>query len=172
MLKIRLSQPTYCNRKYTVFLDRNWSKSFRSKRQATDYITQVENELNEALLFVNEYFNIIHTFYRTYFLADRDFRFKYEVENCFEFINDRLNYISGHTDSPNYNTFVIMALSNSFETLIQACELIDKKSRSRYDMLTRRRISLYRKLAGLYKDSFEIFKIEIGYNTVLKLKTG
>ena len=172
MLKIKLSPPSYLNKKYTVFLDRDLKKSFKSRREATDYITKVENELNEALLFINEYFNIIHSFYRTYFLADRDHRFKYEVENCFEFINGRLGYISGHTDSENYNTFILQALTNSFESLMLACELIDKKSRSRYDMLTRRRIRLYRKLAGLYKESFEIFKMEIGFSTVLKLKTG
>ncbi|HPR74505.1 MAG TPA: hypothetical protein PLX41_12690, partial [Bacteroidales bacterium] len=70
MLKIKLTPPTYLNRKYIVFLDRDFKKSFRSKREATDYITQVENELNEKLLFINEYYNIIHSFYRTYFLAD------------------------------------------------------------------------------------------------------
>lgn len=172
MLKIRLSPPIYSNRKYTVFLDREIKSNFKSKREATDYITQVENELNEALLFVNEYFNIVHTFYRTYFLADRDYKFKYAVDNNFEFINDRLNYISGRTMSENYNTMIIRALSNSFETLILVCELIEKKSRSRYDMLTRRRITLYKKLATLYQASFETFKVEMLFKTDLKVKTA
>lgn len=170
MLKIKLTPPSYLSKRYTVFLDRDLKKSFKSRRDATDYITKVENELNEALLFCNEYYNIVHTFYRTYFLADRDYQFKYQAENCFEFLNDRLNYISAHTDSENHNTMIVRSLSNCFDTLMLACELIDKKSRTRYDMLTKRRIRLYKKLAGLYKESFELFKIEIGFSTAMKVK--
>jgi len=172
MLKIRLQPPSYANRKYIVFLDRDFKKSFKSKREATDYITQVENELNEKLLFINEYYNIIHSFYRTYFLADRDYKFKYAADNGFEFINERLNYISGHNDSQNYNVMIIRALENCFESLIQVCEVIEKKSRQRYDMLTRRRIGLYKKLAILFKNSFEAFKVETLYNSNLKVKTA
>jgi hypothetical protein len=165
-----LSPPVLVNRRYRVFIDSETKKSFRSKREAADYITKVETELNEALLFINEYFCTITNFYRTYFLADRDYKFKYEVENLFELISERLNYIGGHTGSENFNTIISQALNICFESLTQICELINRKSRSRYDMLTRRRIQLYKKLISLYRQSFETFKLESIYNDNLKVK--
>lgn len=172
MLKIKLSPPVLINRKYCVFIDSATKKRFGSKREAADYITKVENELNEALLFCNEFFCTLSSFYRTYFLADRDFRFKYEVENNFELINDRLTYISNHTGSENFNSIISQAINVCFESLIIICELITAKSRSRYDMLTRRRIRLYMKLTIQYRNSFETFKLQSVYNNNLKVKTA
>jgi hypothetical protein len=172
MLKVKLSPPILVNRKYIVFIDQETKRSFKNKRLAADYITKVEVEMNEALLFVNEFYSTIGAFYRTYFLADRDFHFKYDVENYFEHINDRLRYISIHTQSENFNTIILQALNICFESLMQICEMINKKSRSRYDMLTRRRIQLYRKLICLYKESFDSFKLQSIYEIKLKAKTA
>ncbi len=172
MLKITLQPPIYRNKKYEVFIDRGFKKTFTNKREAADFITQVEKQLNEALLFVNEYFNIIHAFYRTYFIADRDYEFKYKTESCFAAITEKLNYISSRTEGTNYNTFIVRALTISFDSLMEACELIDKKSRSRYDMLTRRRIALYKKLAGLYERSLEFDKLEIFNEFSLRIQSA
>lgn len=172
MLKIRLSPPTIFKKKYVVFLDFETKRSFGSKREANDYITKVENELNEALLFLNEYYGIISNFYRTYFLADRDYRFKSQVENSLDLVNERLRYISLHTASTNFNTMVLQAINTGFESLSLACSFIDTKSRSRYDMLTRRRIVLFKKLIRLYQESFETFKIGSIYQVKLKVKTA
>jgi len=172
MLKIRLTPAYRIKKKYLVFIDSETKKSFSNKRQANEYITKVETEINEALLFVNEYFGIISTFYRTYFLADRDYNFKYNVENNIEFITERLNYIAVHTISENFNTIIFQAINNCFDSLVEICETINKKSRSRYDMLTRRRIKLYKKIITLYKESFETFKLQSIYNNNLKVKTA
>lgn len=172
MLKIKLSPPTLVKRKYIVFIDSDTKKSFSSKRAATDYITKIEGELNEALLFVNELFGILTVFYRTYFIGDRDYHFKYDVEILFKLINDRLNYIGGHAGSENFNTIISQALNICFESLEQACGLIDTKSRSRYDMLTRRRIQLYKRIIIQYRESFELFKRESIYSDNLKVKTA
>lgn len=161
MLKIRLQQPSLVNRKYVVFLDKDLRRTFASKRKAEDFITLVEHELNEALLFINEAFCTLTTFYRTYFLADRDFKFKYQVEAAFEMINNRLGYISSHLESTNHNTMINQALNTSFDSLGEICDLIDLKSRQRYDMLTRRRIELHKKIITQYRDSFETFKQDV-----------
>jgi hypothetical protein len=172
MLKIRLTPPSTRGKNYFVFIDCDFKRTFKSKREATEYITKIESELNEVLLFINEFFSITSNFYRTYFIADRDFKFKYGVDNCFENINERLNYISNRTASENYNTFILQALNMSMESLVLACELICKKSRSRYDMLTRRRILLYKRIIIQYRDSFELFKNQSLYSVKLKSKTA
>jgi hypothetical protein len=172
MLKIKLSKPHLVDRKYSVFIDRDIKRSFGSRRKAYDFITKVEQELNEALLFINESFCNLTTFYRTYFMADRDFRFKYQVENLFDSINNRLNYISSHTQSENYNSMISLSLSVCFESLTEVCELIDAKSINRYDMLTRRRIELQKKIIRQYVDSFESFKLRVIHEDILKSKTA
>jgi hypothetical protein len=168
MLRIKLTPPHLVNRKYVVFLDRDLRKSFTSKRKADDFVTRLENELNEALLFINEAFCNLTTFYRTYFLADRDFKFKYEVENHLDLINNRLSYISCHSGSENYNTMISHSLNVCFDALIEACQAIDAKSRQRYDMLTRRRIQLHKKVITQYRDSFEYFKVTAISSSVIK----
>lgn len=170
MLKIRLTRPVVLKGKYIVFVDRDLKRSFSSKRSAEDFITAVERELNEALLFINEYFCSLITFYRTYFLTDSDFRFKYQVENSFDLVNNRLTYIASHTESPNYNTLISQALNICFDSLTEICELIDKKSRQRYDMLTRRRIELQKKIIHQYRNSFEIIKGEMAAGSIASIR--
>jgi hypothetical protein len=172
ILKIKLSPPHLVSRKYVVFIDREVRQSFSSKRKACDYINKIENELNEALLFINEYFCTLTTFYRNYFLADRDYRFKYEVEACFHLIDNRLNYIATHTGSENFNPIISQALNICFDSLAEACGLIDTKARARYDMLTRRRIELHNKIIIQYKGSFENFKMQSIYLDKLKSRTA
>lgn len=172
MLKIKLSQPHLVNKKYIVFIDGEIKRSFASKRKASEFITKMELELNEALLFINEAFCNLTNFYRTYFMADRDFKFKYQIENLFDSINNRLNYISSHTQSENYNTMISSALAVCFESLTEVCDLIDAKSITRYDMLTRRRIELHKKIIKQYIDSFESFKIEAIHEDTLKSITA
>lgn len=172
MLKIKLSPPSVVNKKYVVFIDRETKQTFTNRRSALDYITKIENELNEALLFINENYSNISNFYRTYFLADRDYKFKYEVEDAFGLINNRLSYIAIHSESENYNSIISNAINICFENLIVAGDLIDLKARHRYDMLTKRRIELYRKIIIQYQESYEQFKAESIYEDKLKLKTG
>jgi hypothetical protein len=172
MLKIKLSPPHLVNRKYIVFIDAETKQAFTNKRQANEFITRVENELNEALLFINEWYCNLTAFYRTYFLADRDYHFKYEVDNCFDLINNRLNYISSHSRSENYNTMISQAINLCFDSLVTVCELVNEKSRHRYDMLTHRRIELHKKIITQYKESFEDFKIQSIYVDKLKSITA
>ena len=172
MLKIKLAKPLYAKNKYLVFIDFDLKKSFSSKRKAQDYIVKIEGELNEALLFINEYYCNLNNFYRTYFIADRDFRFKYLVENCFDLINNRLTFIATHNEGENLNTFLSQSLNLCFKSLVEACSLIDVKSRARYDMITRRRIALTRKIIVQYQESFETFKAQSIYSDNLRTKTA
>lgn len=170
MLRIKLNEPTIVSRKYVVFLDSAVKKTFSNKRQAQDYIVKLENELNEALLFINEQYVNLFSFYRTYFIADKDYQFKYESENDFELINNRLNFLSSHGQSQNFNTIISQALNICFDSLTLLCDRIEVKSRIRYDMITRRRISLYRKIISQYRVSFEDFKVQSIYNDNLRTK--
>lgn len=172
MLKIQLTPPVLIRKKYFVFLDSETKKAFNSKRDAEAYITTIENELNEALLFINEIFSIISVFYRTYFIADRDSEFKFNVQNQLELIDLKLIYVATHTGSENFNAIISQALNICFESLDSVCQLIGKKSRTRYDMLTRRRISLYGRIISQYRESFEHFKRESIYSDNLKVKTA
>jgi|WetSurSiteA1Bulk_404760.scaffolds.fasta_scaffold44021_2 hypothetical protein len=172
MLKIKLSPPHIVNKKYVVFIDNIVKQSFSNKRSALDYITRVEKELNEAFLFINEEYSLLSGYYRTYFLADRDYKFKYEVENNFDLINNRLIYISSHTESENFNSIISQAINICFDALTEACDLIDAKSHARYDMLTSRRISLHKKVIKQYREGFESFKAESVYSNHLKSKTA
>lgn len=170
MLRIKLSPPYLLKRKYVVFIDRDLKRSFSNKRMAESFLTAVENELNESLLFINESFCNLSTFYRTYFMADRDFKFKYEIENLLDLVNNRLNYISAHSASDNYNTMISHALNVSFDALSGICDGIERKSRSRYDMLTRRRILLHKKIISQYRESFNVFHKEAFQEPLLKAK--
>lgn len=170
MLKIHLNEPTLINRKYTVFLDSVVKKSFSNKRQAHDYKVKIENELNEALLFINEQYVNLMSFYRTYFIADNNYQFKYDTENDLELINNRLSFIASHGQSQNFNTIISQALNICFDSLCSICNRIEVKSRTRYDMITRRRISLYKKIIIQYRTSFDEFKVQSIYNDNLKTK--
>lgn len=170
MLRIHLNEQTFVNRKYRVFLDTDVSRTFSNKRQAHDYIVKLEGELNEALLFINEQYCQLMSFYRTYFIADSEYKFKYSVENDFDLINNRLNFISAHGESQNFNTVISQALNISFDSLCSIYDQIEVKSRSRYDMITRRRISLYKKIITQYRASFEDFKAQSIFNDNLKTK--
>ena len=170
MLRIKLNEPTTVKGKYVVFLDSTVRKTFSNKRQAHDYVVKLENELNEALLFINEQYVNLMSFYRTYFIADDNYRFKYDTENDLELINNRLNFIASHGQSVNFNTIFSQALNICFDALCAVCDRIEVKSRTRYDMITRRRISLYKKIIIQYRTSFDEFKAQSIFNDNLKTK--
>jgi len=64
---------------------------------------------------------------------------------------------------------ISQAINTCFDSLITACELINEKSQHRYDMLTRRRIELHKKIIIQYKESFDDFKTQSIYADKLKL---
>lgn len=161
MFKIKLTGPDIINRKYVVYVDDVTSGTFLSRRAADSFITTCEEELNETLLFINEEYCTLNQFYRSYFLGDQDYKFKFEVGNLFELINNRLNFISGKGPSLNYNSLVSQAISVCLESLTEICDLIERKSRQRYDMLTRRRIALRKKVIDQYCQAYTEFKKDV-----------
>lgn len=157
MLKIRLQPPFYTNRKWCVFLNFGLRKEFPNKRAAEDLTRQMEAELSQALLFISEEYSKITEFYRVYFIADRDYRFKYLVENSFGYVDNRLNFIiSSDNFSPNHNTFVHQAIINCLTELLNVCTLISKKALQRYDCLTRNRIELRIRVIETYLDQLNL----------------
>jgi hypothetical protein len=175
MLKIQLSPPYFFKGKYIAFVDFGLRKDFTNKRAAEDYIRLIEAEYNQAVLFINEKFIQLYEFYRIYFIADSDFRFKYEVENCFQLIENRLNYIASNSTSriqDDRNAFISKAINTCFDTLLQVCKLISKKSVSRYDCLTKNRIALKIRVINNYMNDFQTTVKSISDQDNLKLKAG
>ena len=152
MLKVKLPPPVCLHNKYEVYIYENVNKSFSNKRIAEDFIRKIEQVFTEAVLFINEKFNTLHSFYRTYFIADRDFKWKYEVETSFDFINNRMQYICTHTHSANYNTMIHQAIINCLEELRDVCDMIFRKANQRYDCITKNRIQLQFTIIDLYRN--------------------
>lgn len=171
MLKVKLSSPFYSKNKYVVYLDSDVKREFSNKRSAETFKVIIEHELNQALLFINEEFSTLTQFYRCYFLADRDHRFKYEVENCFDLVDNRLKYVSIHTASINYNALIVQAINISFEELKNVCGLICKKSITRYDTITKHRIELQARIIDNYIKGFKEFNVSSVFENQLKVKT-
>jgi len=170
VFKIKLTGPDFFKRKYVVYVDDVCRGSFPSRRAADSFIALVETELNEAFLFINEEHCILYQFYRSYFLGDQDYKFKFSVENAFDLINNRLNFIVSKGQSLNYNPIISRAISVCLECLTEICDLIERKSRQRYDMLTRRRISLRKKIIEQYSEAYHEFKKEAGNKQLIQTK--
>jgi hypothetical protein len=120
------------NKCYIVYLDNENKFSFTSKR--------------EANYFINE-------FYRLYYLADKDFEFKYNISNSIDFINNRLIWVSSHEGSQNHDTILFHSIINCIDELLTAFSLMQKKAVSRNDAITRRRCCLRSNVIGIYKDN-------------------
>ncbi|HNY52924.1 MAG TPA: hypothetical protein PK727_04730 [Bacteroidales bacterium] len=170
MFKIKLTGPNVIKRKYVVYVDDVCKGSFSNRRAADSFIALIEAEMNEAFLFINEEYSILHQLYRSYFLSDQDFKFKFRVENAFDLVNNRLNFIISKGSSLNHNPIISQAITVCLESLVEICDLIDRKSRQRYDMLTRRRITLYKKIIDQYTEAYCKFKKEASNKQLIRIK--
>lgn len=170
MLKIKLPPPVFLHNKYEIFIIENVRKSFSNKRIAEDFIRKFEQVFTESVLFINEEYSNLHSFYRTYFIADRDFKWKYEVETSFNFINNRMQYISIHTHSANYNTMIHQAILNCISELLDVCGLICRKANQRYDCITKNRIQLRHTIIELYRNEVLDWEDFMVYDRKPKIK--
>jgi hypothetical protein len=164
----KLNGPIYCNKKYTVFLDSDNKFTFKNKRIAQDFITHVQHMIDEATLFISEKLNILEEFYRLYYLADRDFKFKFAIANSISFINNRLEWFTSRRGSDNYDTILFTSLINCFDELYEGFQSMERKAAQRKDTITKRRCSLNMNIIRMYRDEF--FRIGIKEKSLTKLK--
>lgn len=169
MNKIILNRPVLINKKYVVYFDSENKSVFRNKREAEDFIVRVGKEIEESILFITEEFNSLEQIYRLYYLADKDFKFKFEMDNSVDFLNNRLAWMLSHEGSQNHDVIVFQAILSCMEELRTSFHAIREKAAKRRDTITKRRCALKIHMIEIFRDRFlQIgIKPEIGY---LKLK--
>jgi len=164
MNDVKLNNPIYCNRKYTVFLDSQNKFSFKNKRQALDFIVCISKLIDESILLVSEEVSSLEELYRLYYLADRDYKFKYDLSNILSFINNRLEWFSTRRGSENHDAILFTSLVNCFDELISGFLSMEDKASRRRDTITKRRCALKAKLIKMFKEQF--LSLGMKHNTV------
>src|SRR4030042_3042417 len=96
----------YLNRKYVVFLDSDNRFTFKNKHEAQAFLTRISKTINEFILLITEDIITLEEFYRLYYLADSDYKFKHLVSNHIDFINNRLAWMSEHQRTTNHNAIL------------------------------------------------------------------
>lgn len=161
MLKVAISKVTVFNKKYNVFLDSENKFDFSNKREAEDFVRFVSAELNQALVFLNEEYVELERFYRTYFFAIADFKFKQNVENSLEYLRNRINRSLLQPDTENKNTIVYRGIEGCFLELLSVYEVLDQKAVVRRDFVTKQRIQNRHKIVELMAVDFKRFGLKI-----------
>lgn len=154
MNKIILNKPLLLNNSYVVYFDSDNKFLFKNKREASDFITRVSMQIDQSILFITEEFNSLEEFYRLYYLADDDFKFKYLMDNSVDFLNNRLAWMLSHTGSPNHDSIVFNGIVNCINELHDAFSLMFGKATRRRDTITKRRCALKLHLIEIYKNNF------------------
>jgi hypothetical protein len=154
MNKIGLNKPVLVNKMYAVFFDSDNKFLFKNKRDAADFIVKVGREIDQAVLFITEEFNALEEFYRLYYLADTDYKFKYLMDNSVDLISNRLAWMQSHSGSPNHDTILFNAIIICIDELHDGFSLMLDKANKRRDIITKRRCALKMHLIEIYKKSF------------------
>lgn len=150
MQKIKLNTVIYHNKKYVVYLDRDTKVYFTNKRKASDFLTQQGQRTDKAILFISETLTTLTDFFRLYNLADYDYKFKFEVKNSIDFINDRITYVTERTGGDNRQALVMQAINGCYRELVGGFTAIRAKAIERNDALLRRRCELRIDIINLY----------------------
>lgn len=158
MQKIKLSTITYSKGSYIVYLSADVHYYFTSKRKAQDYLTQLSQRLDMALLFIVESLDKLTEFYNLYNLADSDYKFKFGVKNGIDYLNNRIAWISERHGTENSQAFIISAINGCYSELIQAFSLIHDKAAERNDTILKKRCALLMEVTELYADTLYIIK--------------
>lgn len=159
MNKIVLNKPLLVNKRYIVYLDSENKFSFPNKREALDFIVSVGKELEEAILFITEELNLLSELYRLYFLADKDYKFKFQITGSIDFLNNRISWMQSHEGSTNHDTILFHGVIDCIQELNTAFKVMGEKAAARRDTITRRRCALKSHLLEMYHE--KLMKIGI-----------
>ena len=154
MNKIILNKPMLLNKKHVVYFDRDNKFSFSSKRDALDFIVKVGREIEQSILFITEEFNSLEEFYRLYYLANKDYKFKFLMNNSVDLINNRLEWMHSHEGSPNHDVILFHSIITCIEELCVAFALMQNKAGARKDTITKRRCALKLHVINIYHEKF------------------
>lgn len=154
MNDIQLNKPLLIKGKYHVHLDEENHFIFANKRKANDFLTHVSSELDQATLFISEELTKLNEFYRLYYLADKDFKFKLKMKESLEIIENRLNFINDRGLSLNSDVFIFHALTICFNELTESFTLLRNKAATRKDTILKRRSSLRLRIIDIYLMDF------------------
>jgi len=171
MNKIILNKPLLLNKKYIVYFDSENKFTFSNKRAANDFITHIGKQMDESVLFITEEFNHLEEFYRLYYLADADYKFKYTLNNSVQFINNRIEWIQSRRGSENHDAIVFHSIVNCLNELADSFNLMEEKAYQRRDTITKRRCSLKSNVIGMYLSNLLSTGIKPQRSTlILKMK--
>jgi hypothetical protein len=159
MNKIVLNKPLLLNKRYVVYLDSENKFSFSNKREAQDFIVFVGKEMDEATLFITEKLNLLSELYRLYFLADKDYKFKFQINGSIEFLNNRLSWMQSHEGSTNHDTILFHGVIDCIQELNTPFTVMGEKAAARRDTITKRRCNLKSHLLEMYYE--KLMKIGI-----------
>jgi hypothetical protein len=160
MNKIILNRPIYLNHKYVVYFDVDNKFIFHNRREAQDFIVNVQKEIGEAILFITEEFNSLEEFYRLYYLADKDYKFKYLLDNSVDFLNNRLAWMNSREGSPNHDVILYSSVINCLYELKSAFQIMHDKAAMRKDTITKRRCALKIHILNIYQKDFLSLQIK------------
>jgi len=152
MNRIVLNKPMLLNKRYIVYLDSESKFSFNNKRDAQDFIVSIGREIDQAILFITEEFNLLEEFYRLYYIADKDYKFKFLMNNSVEFLNNRLSWMQSHEGSPNHDTILYHAVISCIEELKTAFAIMQEKAACRRDTITKRRCALRSQIIEMFHE--------------------
>jgi hypothetical protein len=152
MNNIRLNKPFFSNKNYIIYLDSENKFLFKNKREANDFLTKLNRQVDESVLLITEKLNSLEELYRLYLLADKDYKFRFEINNSIGFITNRLDWMSDHSGSQNHDAIVYQGILGCFSALISSYNLIAEKAAKRNDVITKRRCALKIDLIILFRE--------------------
>jgi hypothetical protein len=167
MNKTLLNRPFLYKSKYVVYFDEDNRFTFTDKRQACDFIMRVAREIDQAIMLISEELTVLDQFYRLYCLADKDYKFKFTIDQSIDYLNNRLTYIYTHHGSENYNVILYQSIVGCIKELHESFSLLHDKAGKRRDTITKRRCSLKMHITDLYLNNFLAIGIK---QTVVKFK--
>jgi len=154
MNNITLTKPLLIKGKYHIYLYSNTKFVFTDKRKANDFLTKITRGMEQAILFITEEQARLNEYYRLYYLADRDLKFKLKMKDSLEEIDNRLNFMNDRSTSLNFDTIMFSAIVLCLNELNESYTCLMVKAAQRKDALLKRRSSLHLRLLELYTKSF------------------
>ena len=152
MNKIILNKPLLINKRYVVYLDSDNKFDFSNRREAQDFIVDVERVIEEAILFITEEYNSLSEFYRLYYLADKDFKFKFLMSNSISFLINRLEWMNNRNGGLDHNVILFHGVISCIEELKTAFEIMREKAHGRRDIISKRRCALKTHIIEIYHE--------------------
>ena len=161
MLKILLTRIHVVKGRYIVYLDSDNKYSFLNKRKAVDFLRLISERLTETMVFINEEYAACNNIYRQYFFLIEEFKLRYQVENCLDYLKTKIALLLFRSESENRNTLVMIGIENMLFELKTVYNLLSDLAISRSDTQIRHTIGTKLRILDLFLADLRKFEIEI-----------